>query len=194
VAGVTPNELRALREQYGSDEQIIAARPDLADAVRALAALSADMARDAAQIRDAFRPPALRTIGDPDESIAPIVLDMSRDHRTELLSEIRDELVAQRDGDAPTSRVGRREGSYIATVETFWAVWKMALDGKSGRGIEEATAAGNKDGLEFVNKTKAGVIVKWVTANRARAKRALGDQKTPRGFLVTPDGVLLPDA
>lgn len=87
---------------------------------------------------------------------------------------------------------GRPEGSQVAIPEeTFWEVWRLALDeNASARAIERATSTGSEWG--FVNKEKAGVIVKAVRKNKATARRALADQITPPGFLVTDNGVLLP--
>jgi hypothetical protein len=87
-------------------------------------------------------------------------------------------------------QTGRPEGSYVE-AETFWQVWAMALDeGASARRIADVTDA--DAGLVFVNRDKAGVIVKAVASNRGAARRALAGRKTPKGFSATPYGIKLP--
>lgn len=98
---------------------------------------------------------------------------------------------AQPVGDEVSVKGGRPPGSFVET-ETFWTVWGMVvLDDASARAIAKATDK-NHD-LEFVNRDKAGVIVKAVKRNRAAARRALGGRETPRGFSATSYGVKLPD-
>ena len=71
----------------------------------------------------------------------------------------------------------------------FWRVWEMVLDeGASARGIAEAT----KGDRNFVNREKAGVIVKAIRADEAAARRALAGRQTPPGFRPPPRGIRLP--
>jgi hypothetical protein len=120
---------------------------------------------------------------------------LRRARRREKVLAVRKSLAAERtaaSGRQPGAG-GRPKGSLVET-ETFWKVWEMALDGRSARGIDKATGknTGKGAGLEFVNRIKAGVIVKAVRKNRPAAHRALGGRKTPRGFRATSAGVVLP--
>ena len=86
---------------------------------------------------------------------------------------------------------GRPRGSETPIdLDTFWTIFRMAVEGASARRIARASEA--DAALTYINKAKAGVIVKWVAAHPAAAKHALGDQIIPKGFLATPDGVFLP--
>jgi hypothetical protein len=46
--------------------------------------------------------------------------------------------------------------------------------------------------LSYVNRIKAGVIVRWIHKHPRAARRALSGRRIPRDFPATPDGVLLP--
>jgi hypothetical protein len=89
------------------------------------------------------------------------------------------------------SQTKRLAGSYVAT-ETFWPVWEMACDGASANGIDNATNKGAIPGLEYVNRDKAGAIVKEVRADVTAAREALRLRKLPQPFVQTAAGVKLP--
>jgi len=86
---------------------------------------------------------------------------------------------------------GRPKGSFVE-AETFWTVWAMVLnENASAREIAKATDDADSE-LEFVNRDKAGVIVKAVRSNRTAARAALAGRKTPPGFSATLYGIKLP--
>jgi hypothetical protein len=96
--------------------------------------------------------------------------------------------------DEPGGEGGRPKGSFVET-ETFWAVWTMAINGESARGVAKRTdpkQAHAEAGLEFVNREKAGVIVKAVKTDVVAARRLLAGRKTPPGFSASPGGIELP--
>ncbi len=85
---------------------------------------------------------------------------------------------------------GRPKGSYVEE-ETFWHVWGMALRGASARRIDEDSKAPDFR-FAYVNREKAGAIVKAVKKNRSAAQRALAGRETPPGFSATTYGIKLP--
>jgi hypothetical protein len=87
-------------------------------------------------------------------------------------------------------RGGRASGSFVE-IETFWAVWEMALTGMSARLIARTTD--ERADLEYVNRSKVAIIVRAVPRKRSAAQRALRGRKVPRGFSATAEGMRLPD-
>jgi hypothetical protein len=85
------------------------------------------------------------------------------------------------------SQAERLKGSY-ATTDAFWAAWEMACNGASANRIDKDT----KTTPRYLNRDKAGVIVKRVRADPTAAWEALRLRKLPQGFAQTPAGVRLP--
>ena len=96
------------------------------------------------------------------------------------------------EAEVERARGGRPKGSFVGE-KTFWVVWKMVLeDDASANNISKVT--GETPELEFVNREKAGKIIKAVKANRRAARRAVFDRKPPRGFSATSYGFRLPES
>jgi hypothetical protein len=98
----------------------------------------------------------------------------------------------RRAGTRPPARLGRPKGSEVPIPnDTFWTIFELAADEKaSARRIDRVTNADPK--LDFVNRVKAGRLVKWVADHPTAARAALRGKEIPKGFLATPDGVILP--
>ena len=77
-------------------------------------------------------------------------------------------------------------------VDTFWVVFERVVNEKaSARAIWELTDT--KPELAFVNRIKAGRIVKWVEAHPVEARRAVDPaREIPSDFPATSDGVVIP--
>jgi hypothetical protein len=90
----------------------------------------------------------------------------------------------------PLGSTNKWEGKPIPD-ETFWELFRLAVEeDASARGLEKLTD--ERADLEFVNRNKAGNIVKWVKSHRTLARRALDRHELPRLFRATPDGVFPP--
>jgi hypothetical protein len=77
--------------------------------------------------------------------------------------------------------------------DTFWELFRLAVEeNASARGLAVLTDKRDND-LAFVNRNKAGNIVKWVKAHSALARRALDRHELPRAFRATSDGVFPPE-
>jgi hypothetical protein len=77
--------------------------------------------------------------------------------------------------------------------ETFWELFRLAVEEEaSARSLSTLTDESD-NGLAFVNRNKAGNIVKWVKAHPTRARRALKWHELPREFRATPEGVFPPE-
>lgn len=180
--GLSARELRELIAEYGSLEAARHARPEIADFIK----IGEQLARTFQQFNESIKSAVpLHAVREPE------LVDLYEREVSEiaLLADIRDELAARRPDAAPT-RQGRPAGSYVER-KTFEVVLKMIVDGHaSAREIEQATRT--NDGLEFVNRKKAGRIIRQIDGHRRAAKTALVAQKLPSGFRATPFGVLLP--
>jgi hypothetical protein len=75
--------------------------------------------------------------------------------------------------------------------ETFWELFRLAVqEDASARALENLTD--KRDDLEFVNRNKAGNIVKWVKSHPTLSRRAVDRHELPREFRATLDGVFPP--
>jgi hypothetical protein len=89
-------------------------------------------------------------------------------------------------------KAGRPWGSEMPIpTDTFWSIFELAVvEEASARRIARDTGADRK--MSFVNRDKAGRLVKWVADHPTAARAALRGREIPKGFLATPAGVLLP--
>jgi hypothetical protein len=105
-------------------------------------------------------------------------------------------VVAMLDTDGPTAaaRVGRPLGSEVPIPpDTVLEILRRVVEeNASARAIADATD--EDPGLSFVNRIKAGVIVKWVAKHPAEARRAVDRQEIPADFPATAAGVMLPNS
>jgi hypothetical protein len=70
-------------------------------------------------------------------------------------------------------------------------IFRLAVEEKaSARRL--ATVTDEDPELEFVNRPKVGLLVKWVEENPEEAGRRLGVAELPPGFSATPRGVVFP--
>jgi hypothetical protein len=91
-----------------------------------------------------------------------------------------------------TKKPGRRKGSEVPiSDDTVLEVLRLIVEENARpRAIADATDGAIE--LSFVNRIKAGAIVKWAEAHPVKARRAVDRQEIPADFPATDGGRLLP--
>jgi hypothetical protein len=99
--------------------------------------------------------------------------------------------VADQPDEKPPGTIGRPEGPVPVPAATFWEILRLIVfDDASARCIDKTT--NQRPELAFVNRNKAGDLIKWVEANPSKARNALTRHEIPRHFRATDGGVIWP--
>jgi hypothetical protein len=108
------------------------------------------------------------------------------------IRELVDEALGGAEQTSETKKPGRRKGSEVPIPDaTVLEVLRLIVK-KNARPRAIADATDGAVELSFVNRIKAGVIVKWAEMHPVKARRAVDRQEIPEDFPATDGGRKLP--
>jgi hypothetical protein len=182
AGGLTPRQLRELRDEHGSLEAAIEARPDVADEIRAVQRFSDQARRTGENIQRAFEALRPQLMAVP-ESRPRIDAAAIAEYQIEMRAQAHER--ALRRVNSTKGDPGRPDKTMSS--KTLLKILELSLK-RARSGTEEPSlrAIANRTErdaeLDYVPRQRVTPIADWVAANQSRAERYLERSEIPPIF------------